>query len=147
MAELPTFGSRVEGVTYKYRPSAYALIRNEVGQIAVVKTPLAYFLPGGGVDPGEAPDEAIVREGREECGFILRAGVLVGRAIEICYADDEQKHFEKDSFFVTAEVIGVGVKEEADHELLWLDPAQALEALSHASHRWAVERFCDGLHC
>ena len=146
MDETPIFGYRVEGVIYKYRPSAYALIRNDVGQIAVVKTPLNCFLPGGGMDPGEAPDETVVREGREECGFVLRAGAFVGRATEICYADDEQKYFEKDSFFVAAEVVGVGVKVELDHEPLWLDPTEAIEALSHGSHRWAVKRFCDGLH-
>ena len=140
MADVPVFGTPIPGVTYKHRPSAYALVRNELGEIAVARTPLNCFLPGGGMDPGETPEQTIQREGREECGFLLRPLNFIGKAIEICYAEDERQYFEKDSAFVVAEVVGYDTKTEDDHELLWLTPAKAIEALSHGSHRWAVEQ-------
>src|SRR5579872_7366789 len=103
MSNIPVFGAPLPGVTYKHRPSSYALIRNERGEIAVVRTPLACYLPGGGMDAGETPEQTIQREGKEECGFLLRPLSFLGRAIEICYSQDEKQYFEKDSAFVMAE--------------------------------------------
>ena len=140
MSDIPVFGTPLPGVSYKHRPSAYALVRNERGEIAVARTPLACYLPGGGMDPGETPEQTIQREGREECGFVLRPLRFLGKAIEICYAEDERQYFEKHSAFVVAAVIGQDTKTEDDHELLWLSPEDAIQALSHGSHRWAVEQ-------
>jgi len=140
MSEIPVFGTPLLGVTYKPRPSAYALVRNERGEVAVARTPFACFLPGGGMNPGETAEQTIQREGREECGFVLRPLRFLGKAIQICYAEDERQYFEKHSAFVVAEVVGQDAKTEDDHELVWLAPAKAIEALSHESHRWAVEQ-------
>ena len=142
---IPVFGKPLPGVTYKHRPSAYAVVMSE-GRIAVARTPLACYLPGGGIDSGETPEETIRREGAEECGFVLKPQRLLGRAIEICYAEDEQQYFEKHSTFFAAEVVGSTTKTEADHELLWLIPGDALQALSHGSHRWAVHQLLQDQH-
>jgi len=72
MSDIPVFGIPLPGITYKHRPSAYALVRNQLGEIAVARTPLACYLPGGGMDPGETAEQTIQREGKEECGFVLR---------------------------------------------------------------------------
>lgn len=41
-----------------------------------------YFLfPGGGVDPGETPEGAAVREAREELGWNVKLTGLVGRGV------------------------------------------------------------------
>lgn len=37
--------------------------------------------PGGKMEPGEAPDEALVREMREECGVVVE----VGEALDVTY--------------------------------------------------------------
>jgi len=140
LSDFPIFGTRVPGAPYRLRPSAYALVRNEVGLFAIVRTPLACYLPGGGMEAGENPEQTIIREAREECGFILDAVALVGRAMEICYSIEEGEYFEKDSFFIEATIAGHGPQTELDHELIWMDAAKAREALSHGSHRWAVHR-------
>ena len=143
MRDIPVFGTRVAGAAYKHRPSAYAVVRNERGEVAVARTPVAYYLPGGGMDSGESAQQTIEREGREECGFILRATASIGKALEICYSAEEREYFEKDSAFMLAEIAGYGTKTEADHELLWLAPDAAIKVLTHGSHRWAVERSSD----
>jgi 8-oxo-dGTP diphosphatase len=37
-----------------------------------------WTLPGGGIDPGEAPADAVVREIAEETGYAAEAGELLG---------------------------------------------------------------------
>ena len=49
----PVFGRQVEGCPYIIRPSAYALVRREAGELAVARTAIGYFLPGGGLKAGE----------------------------------------------------------------------------------------------
>jgi 8-oxo-dGTP diphosphatase len=141
MVSLPIFGNRVEGRTYVRRPSAYALIQNDDDELAVVRTPQGYFLPGGGMDPGETPEQTVEREAREECGFIVRPRAVVGRAVQFVYSFEEEEYFEKICEFVEAELIGATDKSEDDHELHWLSIAQALDSLSHESHRWALDHF------
>ena len=143
MNTIPVFGTRVPGQTYVHRPSAYALVHNSHGEIAVARTPVAHYLPGGGIDPGESPEQAVEREGREECGFVLEVRGLLGRAIEICYSAEEEQYFEKDSFFFESDVVGRVGRTELDHELLWLKPEDAIAKLSHESHRWAIRRLND----
>ena len=143
MAAVPVFGTRAAGVSYRYRPSAYALVRNPRGDFAVARTPVACFLPGGGIDAGETPEQTVEREAREECGLVLRPLSRIGQAIEICYSIADDAHYEKDSVFIEAEVTGNVTATESDHELLWLIADDAITALSHCSHRWAVQRLLD----
>lgn len=42
-----------------------------------------WVLPGGGIDPGESPEEAVVREILEETGFTVKMDRLVGDYIPI----------------------------------------------------------------
>lgn len=54
-----------------YRPCVVAVIRNQLGQVLAGERSDAggaWQLPQGGIDPGEEPDEALVRELREEIG-------------------------------------------------------------------------------
>ena len=65
---VPTFGESSRGTTTVPRPSAYALLCAPDGRIAVVRTPVGLYLPGGGVRDGESAEAAIHREIAEECG-------------------------------------------------------------------------------
>lgn len=60
---------------------ACAAIFDEQGRILCVRQNSGirkWTLPGGHVECGETPVEAVVREVREETGFIVEAGELIG---------------------------------------------------------------------
>jgi 8-oxo-dGTP diphosphatase len=146
--EIPAFGKRIEGQDYVIRPSAYALVRNESGALAVTRTTRGLYLPGGGMNAEESVNEAAIREAREECGLVLKIrsvdeGGIELRAVDIAYSDEEHKHFEKRCTFVEAEVAGRVPATEEDHELLWMSLEEAAQKLSPQSHRWAVERLIE----
>jgi len=135
---IPIFGERLAGETYVVRPSAYAVIQNEKGDIATVLTPLGPFLPGGGIEAGETPEEAVVREAREECGLLVRADGEIARAIQFSYSKTERCYFEKRIVFLRAVLEGTTVALEEDHELVWLPAETAAERMWHESHGWVL---------
>ena len=57
-----------DDVTMKSR----AIIRNEEGKILIANYAGVYLLPGGSIDEGENPNDAIIRELREETGLEIK---------------------------------------------------------------------------
>jgi 8-oxo-dGTP diphosphatase len=138
---VPVFGERLQGETYVVRPSAYAIIENEEGEVATVLTPLGPFLPGGGIEAGETPEEAVVREAREEAGLLVRPSGEVARAIQFSYSKTERCYFEKRIVFLRAILEGTTAALEDDHELVWLTPETAAERMWHESHAWVLGEY------
>lgn len=141
MAGVPVFGSRIAGCPYIERPSAYAVVRNSSGCFALIRTPRGFYLPGGGIEASETPEQTIKREAMEEAGLIIELRTLVGKAIEIVYSREENACFEKKSVFIEGEVVGDIPSHEGDHELIWVDFDHAISMLSHESHRWALRGY------
>lgn len=143
--DLPVFGERVVGREYVVRPSAYAIIETERGQVAVVATTLGLFLPGGGIEENETPEEAVAREVLEECGLLIRPGVRVAEAVQLVCSPAENSCFEKPSVFFRALVEGaVTSPTEDDHRLLWISIEAAVARTAHASHAWALRSLRQG---
>ena len=140
--KAPVFGIRSEGERWVIRPSAYGLLEDEQGRVAVVRSRDGTFLPGGGIDAGEKPEDALRREALEECGFAVRIGPWVAHAVQFAYSASEGAHFEKRSTFLECAIAGHDPSLlEAGHELLWVDSGAASRILTHASHAWAVEQW------
>lgn len=61
------------------RVAAGLVIRDDGGRVLAVKPNYkeGWLLPGGTVDPGEAPRKAARREGREELGLDIEPGALL----------------------------------------------------------------------
>jgi ADP-ribose pyrophosphatase YjhB (NUDIX family) len=135
---IPQFGTRLTGRKYTSRPSAYAVVRNRQGEIAVVRAPIGVFLPGGGQLPLETPEQAAIRETREECGLEIEIVGEIGVADQYAHSESEDRYFAKRSTFLRAVVIAFGDRSEMDHELLWISEPEAGRLLSHASHQWAI---------
>jgi 8-oxo-dGTP diphosphatase len=139
-SKVIVFGARPEKCII--RPSAYVLIEDENDRVAVVRSADGIFLPGGGIEAGETPEEAIRREALEECGFIIQTGAWLVRAVQFSYSKAEESYFEKRSTFVEGTVLGTDFSHlEANHEVIWINPESANQFLSHASQYWAVEQW------
>jgi 8-oxo-dGTP diphosphatase len=136
------FGNTTPGVAATIRPSAYGIISVRPGRLAVVRTPLGLYLPGGGSDETEAPEATVTRETREECGFAVQVGEWRRNAIEHVFSVTEQAFFEKRSTFCDVIVFDlVGEPTEIDHTLEWMDATEATVLLTPPSHRWAVSEW------
>jgi 8-oxo-dGTP diphosphatase len=139
LGSVPVFGEPTTGGAETIRPSAYGIISDSLGRIALVRTPLGLFLPGGGSDETEVPETTVVRETREECGLAVRVGAWRRTAIEHVFSVTEQAHFEKRSTFCDAAIVDpAGEPAEIDHTLEWMSAAEATTLLTPASHRWAI---------
>lgn len=93
-----------------------------------------WFTVGGGIDPGESPEQAALREVREEAGLVLAADDLVGPVLTRTgifefYAETCRQH---EVFYLAQVADAVEVSAagwtEAERELLdemtWMTPAQ-----------------------
>jgi 8-oxo-dGTP diphosphatase len=132
------FGAPVPGIEYVFRPGGYVVVEGPRATVAVASTSRGYFLPGGGQEPGESPEEAAVREAFEECGLRIRILRYLGVADELAYALDEETYFRKRCSFFAAELVRHDGRGEADHHLVWIAPDVACVQLEHGSQRWAV---------
>ena len=74
--------------------------------------------PGGKIEPGETPEQALVREIREE----LTATVRVGELITTVEYDYEKFHLSMDCFFAEVAAGKLQLKEAA--EARWLAPEE-----------------------
>ena len=138
-ADAPRFGSPLP-LPLVVRPGAYGLVWDSQGRVAVVRAPDGIFLPGGGIDEGESPEEALIREALEECGWTVRVGEWRGRAIQFALSGDGQVFYEKRCEFFDMVIEREGAEPlEAGHEPLWLPPDDARRLLTHESHAWALE--------
>lgn len=80
------FGEKIPGQEYCVRPGAYAVLFDSDRRIAVIETKKGYYLPGGGSEADETPEQTLIREIREECGFTILIGEILGEAVEYVYA-------------------------------------------------------------
>jgi len=83
------------GNDFMFMPSVTALIRNDDGRILFVQhVEGRWQLPGGAIDPGERPAEAMQRECLEEAGITVEpiriAGVFGGPEYRITYANGDE---------------------------------------------------------
>ena len=136
---MPSFGAIEPGIEYTPRRGGYAVVERD-GQIAVVKTPRGCFLPGGGAEGDEPLALAAIRETREETGLIVSITGEIGTADEFVSSPKYGDHFQKLCTFFSARVVSQVDECEADHDLLWAEPDEAVDLLTHGSQKWAVAK-------
>jgi 8-oxo-dGTP diphosphatase len=130
-----TFGQPPPGQTP--RPGSYVVIVNASWDVAVVRSGQGVWLPGGGIDPGETPEQAAHREVREETGLTVDLVSTLGEAHEYLEVGDKPVH--RLAHYFTARVLSAGVAIEPDHQLEWWPPARAIE-LTLETERAIVRR-------
>lgn len=138
------FGTPLEGLTYRNRRAAFGVAENGLGQIALAQVTkpgkAPYFdLPGGAVDGDETEAQAVAREFGEEVGLVVEAGALIEVVSQhFLKSDGEPVRNFGGVYVVRMQGEKVGLKIEDDHALVWLDPRDAVVALRHDAHAWAV---------
>jgi 8-oxo-dGTP diphosphatase len=137
------FGVAEPGVKYRDRPAAFGVAERD-GRLAMIhvvregQTPF-YDLPGGAIEPGESEARALAREFGEETGLIVSAGARLAEADQYMVKSDGEPVNNR-SVLLAAGVDGFDrrLKIEESHELVWIEPHQALRLARHDSHAWAI---------
>lgn len=130
MERAPVFGTKLPGLAYHPRPGAYALVFDAAGRVAIVHEESDWYLPGGGLEPGETPEQALVREIREECGCGIEIAGPFGEAIEYL-VNRAGRPLEVRARYFRARFVG-------DPTATWLAPADACARVRRASDAWAI---------
>jgi 8-oxo-dGTP diphosphatase len=140
MAETIVFGSREPNIQYTERRAAYVVIVDSDGNIAMVKGPQKYFLPGGGSLPDEAPEDTVAREVSEELARSVRLIRNLGEATQYFYSTDDERHYKMVANFFAGEFTDEATADAVEHELSWLAETEVEQACFHACHAWAVHQ-------
>ncbi|MEO6727286.1 MAG: NUDIX domain-containing protein [Blastocatellia bacterium] len=133
------FGKHNPEAQYRQRPGAYAIIFNPDGRFAAVQGQDKLFLPGGGIDPGESPEDALIREVREECAreVVIIRSLCNGTQY---FVSKTGEHWEFQCSYFEAQ-FGAQLDNEPEHILYWLDAGDARKLLAHEIHGWVVTAF------
>lgn len=116
-------------------------------KVLVLNSEGEWVFPKGHVEPGESYVEAACREVREETGVVLTPGESVGMVDEFSfYFEGEQalKVIKVHLFRIAAPRPILVNTAEGFSEGRWLPTAEAMEILSHADARKALQK-CAGL--
>ena len=131
------------GTVYRYRPGAYALL--PLGDRLLVTleagAELELQLPGGGIDPGENPLEALHREVLEETGWRIARPRKIWTYRRFVWMPDYGRRAEKVChIYVAHPVRRLRPPSEPDHKALLLPAASAARLLASPGDRIAAER-------
>jgi 8-oxo-dGTP diphosphatase len=138
MAEVQyVFGEQVDGHPYHARSAVYAVIPDSDGRVAAVRYRGHLFLPGGGIEGGETPEQALVREVAEECAQRVHIAKKIGEALQYFYASSDDTYFAMHAVFYAGTFLGQ-TPGQAEYPVVWVCP-DAKAQFFHASHLWAVQ--------
>ncbi len=144
---IPRFGTPPRAdQTYTLRPGAYAiLLRGDDMLLTHQAAPEPeYQLPGGGIDPGESPTVALVREVFEETGWRITRPRRIGAFRRFTFMPEYDLWAEKlCAIYLAQPTLRVGPPTEAGHSAVWAPAATAVEILGNSGDRHFVKRFLD----
>lgn len=139
------FGSAPEnGRRYTLRTGAYAILPMQDGYLLTHQSEPApeYQLPGGGVDPGESPIQALIREVYEETGWKIARPVRLGAYRRFTYMPEYNLWAEKMCLIYMAQPVArYGAPLEPDHTALWMPHDETVSMLANSGDRDFLVRF------
>lgn len=137
----------VRGKNYVLRRGVYALL--PMGKDLLVTFQSAPFeefqLPGGGVESGESPIQALHREVLEETGWKIGNPRRLGAFRRFTYMPEYDQWAEKlCEIFLAHPVRALGPALEHDHQAVWMSVADASQLLGNSGDRNFVARYSGG---
>lgn len=145
---IPRFGdSRRSGRRYRRRAGAYAVLWH-AGAVLLTHqaAPVPELqLPGGGIDAGESPLQALHREVFEETGWRIAGARRLGAFRRFAYMPEYDLWAEKlCTVYLARPVRRLGPPSEPGHRAVWMPAEEAAERLGNAGDRHVLRRFLQG---
>lgn len=132
------------GRSYRLRHGVYAILPLE-GQLLVTlqhEPGPELQLPGGGIDPGESPLQALYREVMEETGWSIAAPRRLGAFRRFVYMPEYDIWAEKMcAIYVAQPVRPISAPTEAGHTPMLVDTGVAARELGNEGDRMFVSRW------
>lgn len=133
------YGEAVKvGQTYQRRPGAYAILSRGSQILTTVQfgAETEIQLPGGGIDPGEAPLPALHREVLEETGWRMTVTRKLGVFRRFTFMPEYGIWAEKlCHIYLGRPTLRMGPPVEEDHIPLWISPSDAAVELANEGDR------------
>ena len=140
---MKIFGERNYDLNYWKRTGAYAVIQNEQQQFLCVEDlDRNLFLVGGGVEEGESPELALLRESIEEIGHQIQIIKVIGKAerhwVSEKYPYDSQHNI---GILYVCELLEK-VAEPIEQEIMrWVDFDYLEKHLFHDHHLYLIKQY------
>ncbi len=133
------FGEKVVfGQKYRPRPGVYAIIYDRHNLLITEQTDPAreYQLPGGGVDRGENPIQALHREVGEETGWRICVTRKLGAFQRFCYMPEYDLWAQKICHvYLCRAIIQLSEPTEPHHRAVWTSRDMAMQLLAGEGDR------------
>ncbi|WP_424966101.1 NUDIX hydrolase [Dinoroseobacter sp. S375] len=132
------------GQAYQRRPGAYAILQRGSQILTTVQfgAQTEIQLPGGGIDPGEAPLPALHREVLEETGWHICVLRKLGVFRRFTFMPEYGIWAEKlCHIYLGRPTLCMGPPVEEDHLPLWMSPSEATVELANAGDRAFVSQW------
>lgn len=134
---------------YRPRPGAYGFLVD--GEMALLTQQMDNNLPevqfpGGGIDPGESPIQALHRECLEETGWRVAVERRLGAYRRFVYMPEYEMWAEKIChIYLARPIIQITEPSEPDHETLWMPIDVAAQELYSPGDRAFVAGYLKSL--
>ena len=131
------------GKHYKLRAGVYAILPlgNDLLLTHQTSPSPEFQLPGGGIDPGESPLQALYREVIEETGWKISAPRKIGVFRRFTYMPEYDLWAEKLCHIYAARPARpLGNPTEAGHMAVWMSANDAMRKLANEGDRHFVSQ-------
>ncbi len=123
---------------YTLRPGAYAILPREHKVLLTVQLDLEWEvqLPGGGLDPGESPTQALHREVLEETGWRIARPRRLGAFHRFVFMEEYDLWAQKMCMvYVAHPVMQIADPLEQDHRSFWVSMETAIQEIGNDGDR------------